>query len=651
MTEGTDTEIRRLDPATVERIAAGEVVERPASVVKELVENALDADADRVTVAVEQGGIEGIRVTDDGIGMSRAEVERAVEEHTTSKIRSIDDLEAGVGTLGFRGEALHAIGAVSRLTIISRPRGGDRGAELAVEGGTVTSVESAGCPTGTTVDVADLFYNVPARRKYLKQESTEFAHVNTVVANYALANPDVAISLSHDGRETFATTGQGDRRATVMSVYGREVAQSMLAIDDERMPEGPLDGITGLISHPETNRASRDYLSTFVNGRYVTASAVREAIVDAYGTQLAGDRYPFAVVDLAVDPGTVDVNVHPRKLDVRFADAERVREQIESAIEETLLAEGMLRSSAPRGRSAAEEATISPGDNADERAVSDTDADNASPERSATDGSTTSSPGTSADSPAPTEPDDSNSRIETGDRNRTTSTQSSSDRRKFTPAHDQQRLGDGDADEQRFDSLPSMRVLGQFRETYVVAETNEGLVLIDQHAADERVNYERLREAFDGETTTQALAEPVKLELTARESALFDTHDEALARLGFRVDRVDERTVSVRSIPALIAETDGPEIVRDVLVSFADGDTAATATVDAAVDGLLADLACHPSITGNISLTEGSIVGLLDRLDDCENPYACPHGRPVIVEFDDGEIESRFERDYPGHDG
>ena len=645
------TEIRELDDTTVERIAAGEVVERPASVVKELVENSLDADADRVDVAVEAGGTEGIRVTDDGVGMSERQLRRAIEQHTTSKITDIADLEGGLGTLGFRGEALHAIGAVSRLTIISRPRGGDRGAELAVEGGTVTSVESAGCPTGTTVDVADLFYNVPARRKYLKQESTEFAHVNTVVANYALANPDVAISLSHDGRETFATTGQGDRRATVMSVYGREVAQSMLAIDDERMPEGPLDGITGLISHPETNRASRDYLSTFVNGRYVTASAVREAIVDAYGTQLAGDRYPFAVVDLAVDPGTVDVNVHPRKLDVRFADAERVREQIESAIEETLLAEGMLRSSAPRGRSAAEEATISPGDNADERAVSDTDADNASPERSAADGSTTSSPGTSADSPAPTEPDDSNSRIETGDRNRTTSTQSSSDRRKFTPAHDQQRLGDGDADEQRFDSLPSMRVLGQFRETYVVAETNEGLVLIDQHAADERVNYERLREAFDGETTTQALAEPVTLELTARESALFDTHDEALARLGFRVDRVDERTVSVRSIPALIAETDGPEIVRDVLVSFADGDTAATATVDAAVDGLLADLACHPSITGNISLTEGSIVGLLDRLDDCENPYACPHGRPVIVEFDDDEIESRFERDYPGHDG
>jgi len=227
-------EIRELDPTTVERIAAGEVVERPASVVKELVENSLDADASRVRVAVESGGTESIRVSDDGIGMDEQSLRRAVEKHTTSKIRNIDDLEGGLATLGFRGEALHAIGAVSRLTITSRPRGGARGTELVVEGGDVERVRPAGCPEGTTIEVEDLFYNVPARRKYLSQDATEFAHVNSVVTAYALANPDIAFELEHDGRETFATTGQGGLRETVMDVYGREVAQAMIPLEAMR---------------------------------------------------------------------------------------------------------------------------------------------------------------------------------------------------------------------------------------------------------------------------------------------------------------------------------------------------------------------------------------------------------------------------------
>jgi DNA mismatch repair protein MutL len=220
--------------------------------------------------------------------------------------------------------------------------------------------------------------------------------------------------------------------------------------------------------------------------------------------------------------------------------------------------------------------------------------------------------------------------------------------RKFRGGGQQTRLGDGETDV-RFEQLPAMRVLGQFRETYVVAETEDGLVLVDQHAADERINYERLRESVAGGTTTQALAEPVRLEVTAREAELFEANDEALARLGFHASLVEERVVEVSTVPALVAETAGPELVRDVLGEFVEGDVAAAETVEAAVDELLADLACYPSITGNTSLTEGSVVDLLDTLDECENPYACPHGRPVVVELDDEEIEGRFERDYPGH--
>jgi DNA mismatch repair protein MutL len=726
-------EIQQLDPTTVERIAAGEVVERPASVVKELLENSLDADANRVRVSVEAGGKDGIAVSDDGIGMDETAARRAVEKHTTSKIRDIDDLESGVATLGFRGEALHAIGAVSRLTISTRPRGGTRGTEVVVEGGDVESVGPAGCPEGTTIEIDDLFYNVPARRKYLKTDATEFAHVNTVVTAYALANPDVAVELEHDGRETFATTGRGRLKETVMAVYGREVAESMIAVDARvpdadvdadpqsgtevtDLPEGPLRRVAGLVSHPETNRSGRDYLSTYVNGRYVTANAVRDAVVDAYGGQLAADRYPFAVLFVELAADQVDVNVHPRKMEVRFAESDAVADQVSTAVEDALVREGLIRSGAPRGRSAHDETDVSPGDappDADERGTSDASEDRA--ERSdtaetggdsgstpsdtpgdtggsASDGTTAGAasrgagPGAASDgapersassgtrTPAASDGTRGDSASDTGTGGSTPDRPSASDQRDpaaSTPsdavgdsndnsregnsggstvdATEQRRFGESDPTDRSFETLPSLRVLGQFRDSYVVAEGPDGLVLIDQHAADERINYERLRERFLGDTPTQALADPVRIELTAREAELFETVTDALARLGFQADRVGDGAVEVRTVPALLADAGGPELVRDVLTSFAEGEDAAAATVEAAVDELLADLACYPSVTANTELTDGSIVSLLDALDDCENPYACPHGRPVVIEFDDEEIEDRFERDYPGH--
>jgi len=744
-------DIQRLDEATVERIAAGEVVERPASVVKELVENSLDADASRVDVRVDAGGTGGIVVSDDGFGMTEAEARRAVDQHTTSKISDIDDLEGGVGTLGFRGEALHAIGAVSRMTITTRPRDGGTGTELRVEGGDVTGVDTAGCPTGTTVEIADLFYNVPARRKYLKQDATEFSHVNTVVTSYALANPDVALSLTHDGRETFATTGQGDRREAVMSVYGREVADAMIDVearvatggtDDSdpegsddgvtALPDGPLDAVEGLVSHPETNRSSREYLGTYVNGRYVTADAVRDAVVSAYGNQLAPDRYPFAVLFLDVPAGDVDVNVHPRKLDVRFADEDGVREQIRTAVESALLEAGLLRSSAPRGKSALDQTEIAPERDDDTRpaeaetaTASDRSANRSGPDQPASEQTPDRSdgrgrdvaisgadiadgdPGTTADSGGATDDDpvtdatadsggvtdddsvtdatadagvgsspstgpstDSNSSSGSADGGSTgsgdrpaesdgrsggmssTGRSRSLDTTGVSGDHEQARLTeDGPTPDEAFETLPGMRVLGQFDDTYVVAESPDGLLLIDQHAADERINYERLRDRFAGETTTQALAEPVTIDLTAREAELFESFSDALATLGFQANRSGDRTVEVRTVPSLVAEAADPDLLRDVLASFVSGDRDPAETVEAAADELLADLACYPSITGNTSLTEGSIRELLTALDDCENPWACPHGRPVVIELDTDEIEARFERDYPGHGG
>jgi len=762
--------IRELDDRTVRQIAAGEVVERPASVVKELVENSLDAGADRISVAVAAGGTEGIRVRDDGVGMDRAAAERAVEEHTTSKIDTIDDLEAGVGTLGFRGEALHTIGAVSRLTIRTKPRGGDTGTELRVEGGEVTAVGAAGCPAGTVVAVEDLFYNTPARRKFLKTTATEFDHVNTVVTHYALANPDVAISLEHDDREVFATEGRGDRRSAVLSVYGREVAEAMIGVDgggDRAAPGGdgdtaPVGSVTGLVSHPETTRSTREYLSTFVNGRYVAAGALREAVLDAYGGQLAPDRYPFAVLFVELPADAVDVNVHPRKMEVRFDDEAGVRAAVTGAVRDALLDEGLIRSTAPRGRSAPDETEIDPespasevrggaghggaggpaphGGTGDPGGSSDSGSEPREPtpasDHGAEDGFAGGDAGASAPESTPAESadpvpdpdarsedardgpdgDDGGARTvdpesddawtvsgnsggdpDAGGHDRGGHTEESTvgeashapasghetphdtdpvppqgrsfggtedrpetpgDRRSDRPTGvvgptvQRDLTGEAASLDPEFDSLPSMRVLGQLHDTYVVAETDSGLVLIDQHAADERVNYERLQGDLDGDVVTQALADPVDVELTAREAALFGDHRDALADLGFRTERVDDRTVEVRSVPAVFAATLSPELLRDVLSAFVAegaGEGGGRSAVDSVADELLADLACYPSVTGNTSLTEGSVVDLLSALDGCENPYACPHGRPVVISVDADEIEARFERDYPGH--
>ncbi|WP_458186094.1 DNA mismatch repair endonuclease MutL [Haladaptatus sp. NG-WS-4] len=709
MTDG-ETNIRPLSETTVQRIAAGEVVERPASVVKELVENSLDADASRITVRVEGGGTERIVVTDDGVGMSEADVQVAVEEHTTSKIRDIDDLESGVATLGFRGEALYTIGAVSRTTIRTKPRGGERGTELRLAGGDVTHVGPAGCPEGTTVEVTDLFFNTPAREKYLKTDTTEFSHVNRVVTQYALANPDVAFSLEHDGREVFSTTGQGDLQSTILSVYGREVATAMIAVDGSQEVD-----VSGFVSHPETTRSTREYVATYVNGRYVRSAVVRKAVLSAYGNQLAPDRYPFAVLFLDVPGDSVDVNIHPRKWEVRFSSEGTVRRSVRDAVEDALLDEGLVRSSAPRGRSAPGETDVTPegvqseldaGDAGDTGDGSDAtkDTDDAQTERAETAGTpqtrTDRTPSSNHASSSqtrrgatdfessetgahsnptgggsataserhesvPSRSETDENRRSTTEHDSTTGDDSPSARhphrdpeRKFRAPTEAGTLddssdGEADAEREEFDLLPPMRVLGQLHETYVVAETPDGLVLVDQHAADERVNYERLREQFAGDTTTQVLASPVELELTAAEATLFDEYRESLARLGFHAARTGDRTVEVTTVPAVLSETLAPALLRDVLSEFVstDPDERDSNSAAAVADALISDLACYPSVTGNTSLREGDVVKLLSELDDCENPYACPHGRPVVIELDRAEIEDRFERDYPGHAG
>ena len=604
----SDREIRALDARTVERIAAGEVVERPASVVKELVENSIDAGADRISVTVVEGGIERIRVTDNGRGIPRDELQRAVAKHTTSKLGDAKDLAEGIETLGFRGEALHTIGAVSRMTVTSRHADGDEGGELSVIGGDVGDVAPAGTPAGTIVEVADLFFNTPARRSFLGTTETEFDHVNRIVTEYALANPAIAVSLHHGDREIFASPGRGELTETVLAVWGREVAESMVALESDA-DTGPIEQIRGVISDPETTRSRPRYMATFVNGRAVRSTRIREGVLDGYGHQLAPDRYPFAVLFCSLHPSTVDVNVHPRKTEVRFDTPDRITTQIAEAVEETLIDAGLIRSTAPRGRGAPTETSV----------------------QSFNTSETTPEPDTAPqhrDQPA------------------TTSAPQTTSRR-FQPATTQQSFDVSPTDPQ-FSSLPSLRILGQLAETYIVAEADGELLLIDQHAADERIHFEQLRDRFTEQTLTQELVESVDIDITGDEAAAYTAVQRALRQLGFDTEAVDERTIRVHAVPTILDASVAPERIRDALggaiTQVTPGDS-----VDTIADVLIGDMACHPAITGNEPLAEGSMIALLEALDACENPYSCPHGRPTIVRIDDQELAERFERDYPGH--
>lgn len=593
MTEGDriDTAtIEPLDDRTIQRIAAGEVVERPASVVKELIENSIDAGADRIDIVVEgRDGTERIVVDDDGHGIPEDAIERALEPHTTSKIGSLSDLSSGPGTLGFRGEALHAIGNVARLTVSSRHEDDEIGAEVVMDAGEVVDRRRAGVPSGTRVVVEDLFEPVPARKKFLDTPETERSRIRRLVADLALANPDVAVSLTVNGRDIFEVPGDGSIQSAVGAVHGRSVAEAMVPIEPNGTGDA-IEHIDGFVSDPDTSRSTSAYVTAVINGRPVQSPALRRAIVAGYDDRLAPDRYPFAVVHLVVDPTTVDVNVHPRKLEVEFDDEAAVTDAVTDAVAEAIDA----HASVPAETS---------------RAPVRSDADRQSP-RPAIDLGAVSSGGSQATLPG---------------------TETTAERTGF-------------------ERLPSLRIVGQAHDAFIVGETDDGIVLIDQHAADERIHYERLRADVRGTNQYQQLASPVAVDLTPEEVDALVTHREAIESMGFRCSVRDLGETRITAVPSVLGQALPPEALTEALHTLLDGalQSDTDATVPELADPMLADLACHPAITANTSLTDGSIETLVRALDRCNAPWTCPHGRPTIIEITGEELAERFERDYPG---
>ncbi|GAA0518183.1 DNA mismatch repair protein MutL [Halorubrum aquaticum] len=560
--------VRRLDPATVDRIAAGEVITRPARVVAELVDNALDAGASRVEITVDGDGTDRIRVADDGRGMDRADARLAVERHATSKLAPDAD-PVGVGSLGFRGEALAAIADAARLEVTTDDGGGGDvadavGTRVVVgprsdgDGDDAPDVSDAGRARGTTVVVRDLFSTRPARRESLAGARAEFARISALVADYALANPEVAFTLEHDGSTTLSTPGTGVVDA-LFGVYDRETASQSTEVSASVGIEkgGITVDVSGALAYPSVTRAARDHLRVSVNGRPVRDDRLAGAVRAGYGRLLPDGREPVAAVDVAVPPERVDPNVHPAKREVGLQDADAVAEAVESVVSDALTGADLRR-----------------------KATVDTDLETA-----------------------------------------------------LEPV--------GEDDGSRSAAFADTEPIGTFRDLYALVESGDELLVIDSHAAHERVNYERLARAFEDEAVpTAAVDPPATLSLSAGEAAAAEAHAETLDALGFETEPFGGGTIRVRTVPAPFGRTADPDSLRDALAALSEGESPRDAR-----ERLLADLACHPSLKRGDAIDRTAIRALLDRLDECERPFACPHGRPTVLTVDEATFAAGFERD------
>ena len=581
--------IKVLPPELANKIAAGEVVERPASVVKELVENSLDAMASQVTVEIQGGGVQEIRVTDDGQGIPAEQLELAFQRHATSKLDGSDQLEA-VGTLGFRGEALPSIAAVSKMTMTTRTSGADAACTAQLEWGAVQRLSSVGAAVGTSVRVADLFGNLPARRKFLKSNATETGRVQELVSRYALAYPQVRFLLNNDGRKALQTPGSGNPRDALVAVYGAEAAGQMLELDGKD-PESGYE-VEGFVGPPGLNRANRTHMSFFVNHRWIQSRMLSFAVEEAYHGLLPERRYPLAVINLSIPFDEVDVNFHPSKREVRFHQEGKAFSTVQRAVRAVLVADSPVPQMAPP--------TGNPWGAAASTAGRATGPSFFPPSPFAGSGG---QPGPAA------------------------------------PAG--QASGWGNTGPRP--SAGSLRVVGQVKLTYIVAESPEGMLLVDQHAAHERVVFDRLVRDWEGRTPqSQTLLDPAAVDLTPAQMEILKRHAELLAAYGFILEPFGDNSYVVRGVPAVLVDK-RPQPPTEALVDVLDmvGFEGLLRRQD---DVVAASIACHSAIRAGKSLIEAEMQALLEQLEGADNPHTCPHGRPTMVHFSSYQMEREFGR-------
>jgi DNA mismatch repair protein MutL len=692
--------IKQLAPDVAAKIAAGEVVERPASVVKELIENSIDAGATHIRVDLMHGGLQLIRVTDNGCGIAAEELPLALARHATSKVAQIDDLEH-IRSLGFRGEALASIAAVAEVTLVSRPKDGEQAAQIATSEGQISEVSTAASPEGTSITVRNLFSAVPARLKFLKSRNTEVSHCHHLLEQYALAYPEIRFNVTSDGRQIFATPGNGQLASVLVEVYGLQVAEQMIEVQgtaQDDTSDYPL--VTGYSSRPACYKSTRQHISFFVNRRWVMSRMLTAAVENAYNTLLLKGRHPVAVINVQIDPSQLDVNVHPAKTEIRFLKERRVFSAILHAVHNALLEEPQM----PHWQSNKEESSTSEnaeGDEIDqELAEALADEPEAAGEQESRHIPADNPWMTVSEEESGTQPPIMSrlwqSHVQTDERqqadakDRQPQTQSSEqaeeiddivqqhpitktthpasshapkgttlngwqlpniegeqqsmplERTEQQQAVDVPSLGAHINARQR-QKLPRLRVIGQLSQSYIVTEGEDGMYLIDQHAAHERILLERMVAALkEREAISQLLLTPLELELAPSELEALEEHLDQLTSIGFALEVLDHHTIQVKAVPSVLVKHVSAHSVHELLLELSTEEN--LGHTESWEERALANVACKAAIKANYFLTVSEMREMLEQLEQTKAPYSCCHGRPTTVHFGLSSLEREFGR-------
>lgn len=640
--------INELDKNTIDQIAAGEVVERPASVVKELVENAIDSGATAVTVEIRGGGIDMIRVTDNGSGIEKSQIRKAFKRHATSKLKTIDDLHT-IHSLGFRGEALSSISAVSQVDMITKTKDELVGSRYCINGGEEAAFEEIGAPEGTTLIIRNLFYNTPARKKFLKTHQTEGSYVGDCMEHLALDNPTISFHYINNRDDKFSTSGNGDLKEIIYRIYGRDVSVSLIPINAS-------DGnytLEGYLGEPSLNRSNRNFEVFFVNGRYIKDKVMSKALEEGYKQYLMQHKFPFAVLHLRLDPNEVDVNVHPAKLEVRFGNQAGLFDFMSRSVEETLRSHEMIPDA------------LLGDDRKDNRAKEEPLADTAESTKTAPQpferlrfeehrisaATPVYARGVKAE---PIKIEDSNksavwTRIfgdydgAAAEKNEHPSPIIKSEDAIVVEKKPVQ-LNLFDEKVLSRESVKEYEILGQIFGTYWIIAYRDKILLVDQHAAHEKVNYERMMKRYrSGEMLSQMVNPPVIVALSSAEEELFLNYRQYFEKLGFNIENFGGREYAMRAIPIDLFGCDSEKEMFLQILDEMSHETSLDRTPDV-INMKIASMACKASVKGNTKMTVIEMEALLDELLTLENPYNCPHGRPTIISMSKYEIDKKFKR-------
>ena len=638
--------IQLLDQKTIDNIAAGEVIERPASVVKELVENAVDANANAITVEIKDGGMTLIRVTDNGIGIPKDQVKTAFLRHATSKIRSVEDL-LSVSSLGFRGEALSSISAVVQVELVTKTAESFSGVSYKIYGGEEEAFDDIGAPDGTTFLVKNLFYNTPARRKFLKSATTEAGYVEQMMVHIALSHPKISFKFIHNNKNKIYTSGNGKVKDIIYHIYGRDVAGALIPVQAQSEDVK----VTGFVAKPYVSRGNRNYESYFINGRYIKSSIIYKAIEEGYRTFTMKHRYPFVCLDFKINQELLDVNVHPTKMEIRFRNGREIYELVVDTVKEALLQKDLVqdvlretpkKKEQPKTKEVKKPEPFEVNRRKEETQKMDQTMKDFAKMRQ----SQTNQQGHRA-KPEGMKQDRLKSESSQTAKKPTYAGLNYNTQKKEFPQYKTDELSSNQMTLREdpvfsVQARPDRKILGQLFKTYWLIEYEDQLFIMDQHAAHEKVNYERLMKNFkEKEIYSQRLEPPMVVTVSMMEAEALERYKDAFAGLGFTIESFGGNEYCIREVPANLYGIGE----RDLFMELLDAVSQENGTMDTEViASKIATMACKMSIKGNQRISLMEVEHLLDELMKLENPYQCPHGRPTIIKMSKYEIDKKFKR-------